>query len=206
MSEIHLLKAQVAHTVMYIGPMYSGKTSELKRKIDQYRRFTDVPTITLKHQQDTRHASEGEITTHSGDNRPAYPCGDLLEFLKSPLYQKSTVIFLDEGHFFEGQGLTTFVRRVITDKKILYMASLDSDYIGRPFSEVLSLIPMMDEVQKFQAACDQCRMPACHSYRPQSKKRKRMDPGGSAEGYQSLCHRCFQESVESEHVSCGDLM
>lgn len=197
MSEIHLLNARVAHVELFIGPMYSGKTSALKQKIDQYRRFSDVNTITLKHQRDTRHSDDTVITTHSGDNRPATQVHDLREFIKTPEYRKARVIFLDEGHFFEDYGLRSFVKRVIRNRKILYISSLDSDFKGHPFRTVLGLIPMADEVRKFQAACDRCQMPAAHSYRQPSEQEKRIQPGGSAEGYESLCHRCFYKTART---------
>ena len=74
---------------------------------------------------------------------------NLLSDKHKNLYEKATVIGIDEAQFFP--DLRTFVLRAEVDHKILILAGLDGDSERRPFGQILDCIPLCDTVTKLTA-------------------------------------------------------
>ena len=67
----------------------------------------------------------------------------------------ANVIAVDEAQFFT--GLRPFVERALSHGKHVILAGLDGDYRQQVFGEILSLIPLADNVIKLSALCMVCK-------------------------------------------------
>ena len=54
---------------LYVGPMYSGKTSKLQELYKQYK-FCEIPTMVINYAADTRYSNNNVMCTHDRDEVP----------------------------------------------------------------------------------------------------------------------------------------
>lgn len=83
---------------LIIGPMFSGKSTELAKRINKYT-IKKKKAVLVRYNLDTRYTSEEEMVTHDGIRHPAISASKLKE-IKAKL-DEYEVIGLDEGQFFE---------------------------------------------------------------------------------------------------------
>jgi hypothetical protein len=74
--------------------------------------------------------------------------------LSSINIQGHQVIAIDEAQFFT--GLREFADRALSKGKHVIMAGLDGDFEQKIFGELISLIPLCDDVTKLHALCMNC--------------------------------------------------
>ena len=91
-----MIKPQKGSIELVLGPMFSGKSTELLRRIRRYR-FAKKNCVVVKYKFDTRYSKE-EVSTHDKQLMPAIPATTLEEIY--PALQKYDVIGIDEGQFF----------------------------------------------------------------------------------------------------------
>lgn len=75
--------------------MFSGKTTELIRRLKRYT-FAQYRCLIIKYLKDTRY-SEESIASHDGQSLPAASC--TLLYQTKPMLDKFDVIGIDEGQF-----------------------------------------------------------------------------------------------------------
>lgn len=129
-----------------IGCMFSGKSTELIRRISRYEAIGHQ-TLLVNHLLDTRTGKS--VKTHSNQERIAMKTNTLLGILDKSSYKNSKVIGIDEAQFFT--DLYQFVLQSEKDNKIIIIAGLDGDSDRKPFGQILSCIPLCDEVIKLTA-------------------------------------------------------
>ncbi len=118
------------------GPMYSGKTSELLRYVRRAK-LANKSTYIIKFAGDDRYSS-GEVVTHDYVKDYAHPVDkDGLSSLQLEPYEN---IFVDEAQFFT--NLRTFVSNWSLQNKNIYLAALNSNYLGEPWSEIINIGPV----------------------------------------------------------------
>ena len=131
-----------------MGNMFSGKTSEMIRRLKRYRAIgKDV--LVINSQKDTR-STEEVLRTHDNVTFRCIKTNNLHEVSIG----EAEIIAVDEAQFFS--GLKTFVEKVLDHGKIIILAGLDGDYKQRKFGELLDCIPLADEVVKLTAMCMDC--------------------------------------------------
>ena len=92
---------------LIFGPMFSGKSSELLRRIRRIKSVSnneesiDDTIMLINSAIDTR-VSEDAIKTHDGNILQAIKCKELSEInnLHKTKYEKCKIIFIDEAQFF----------------------------------------------------------------------------------------------------------
>lgn len=136
-----------------LGPMYSGKSTELIRRIS---RFTSIetPTLCINHSLDSR--TSDYIQTHNELKIPAIKTDSLMSgvYTKEE-FDKAEVIGIDEAQFFG--DLVEFVKmsEIYCYKhklnKTIIVSGLDGDFNRKPFGQILDLIPLCDKVEKLTA-------------------------------------------------------
>jgi thymidine kinase len=143
---------------LIIGPMFSGKTKALLRRVRELEKTPTNEVLCITHLSDDRYSSQGDIVSHDGDTRPAHALRDLMSFVSHPLFRDATHIAIEEAQFFH--DLAPFVR-LSTDvhKKHLVCAGLDGDFMREPFGQVMELVPLCDHIQKLKAHCSRCSEP-----------------------------------------------
>jgi thymidine kinase len=167
------------------GPMFSGKSEELIRRVTRYH-LARVPTQTFKPALDTRYAV-GEVVSHSRLSTQAMPVANSDDLLKA-VEDRTVVIGIDEGQFFD-DGLVEVADLLAGAGKNLIIAGLDLDYLGRPFEPIPSLMLRAEYVTKALAVCHRCGGPGLYTQRVvQSDELVVLGAQGA---YEARCRRCY---------------
>jgi thymidine kinase len=146
---------QMFHAVSYlkiiIGPMWSGKTSEVIN-IYKHNCIAQIPTVIINFEEDTRYHDE-KLSSH---DKIMLPCSKYKTL--APLLHKISnykCFIIDEAQFFP--DLYLVVEKLLDAGKIVYVCGLDSDFQMKKFGHILDIIPLADEIIKKQALCAICR-------------------------------------------------
>ena len=83
---------------LIIGPMYSGKTSYLLNIFKQYS-YCNCEVLVFNHDTDNRY-DESMLSTHDKIKIPCTKTDTLLKYIDSEVFEKSKVILVNEGQFF----------------------------------------------------------------------------------------------------------
>lgn len=189
---------------LIVGPMFSGKSSELIRRIRIARLIhtNDADILVVSHSSDTRYARE-KIATHNNVQEDCVSLDSLAPLLRCERFKAASNIFIEEGQFF--QDLETFVKEAVEKyHKNVTVSALDGTFLRKPFHQVINLIPFADDVSHFKAICMMCKdgTPApfsmlrnvkCHSISGDIHV-------GGAEDYISVCRKHF---IGNYHVQAG---
>lgn len=176
---------------LFIGPMWSGKTSELVKK---YKRFKhcDIPILTINYIDDNRYTPD-MITTHDNISIPCVRAKSLSTISNitinkvSPIFEKANVILINEGQFFD-DILEWVTCAVETHKKHVYICGLDGDFKRKPFGNFLNLIPLSDKVTKLTSCCKNCKK---HEAIFSHRLGKQVEQTVIGNNYMALCRECY---------------
>ena len=167
------------------GPMFSGKSEELIQRVTRYH-LARVPTQTFKPALDVRYAVN-EVVSHSRLSTAAQPVRDSQELLRA-VEDRTVVVGVDEGQFFD-LGLVDVAMMLADAGKKVIVAGLDTDYLGRPFDPIPSLMLRAEYVTKTLAVCLKCGGPGLFTQRVvDSDELVVLGAGGS---YEARCRRCY---------------
>ena len=181
---------------LIVGPMFSGKSTELLRQIHRYRSI-GCNVIVVNHALNSRYDSRG-ITTHDSGTAPEERCvvatrlGELLvpdsEAFKQ--YERAQIIFVEELQFFPDAH--DVVRQIVegTDKSVV-AAGLTADYRREPFGDVLRLLPHADRVTHLRGLCCQCRDGTPGAFTRRISGERQTTLVGAAEAYEVVCRRHY---------------
>lgn len=172
-----------------LGPMFSGKSTELIRQI-RLMKVINKKVLVLKPKIDNRYVQD-KITSHNWETVDCVVVEKLSEITDDKLIDISMII-IDEGQFFS--DLKVMVLHWVEElKKHIIIGGLDGDYKRKPMGQILDLIPYSDKCIKFQSVCNICKdgTPAIFTHRTVSTK-KTVLVGGS-ESYISLCRKHYLE-------------
>jgi thymidine kinase len=185
------------------GPMFSGKSEELIRRLKRARiarqRVTCYkPDIDLRYHRTS-------IASHSSQTHEACTVTNV-EHLKAALYpqlQEVDVIGIDEAQFFDASIIPLTVELVHLGKRIL-IAGLDTTFNAEPFGPIPALMAISDEVTKLSAVCMVCGAPAIHTQRlGQSQELVLV---GAAGLYEARCRTHFEPFADEHHTEQLELL
>lgn len=166
------------------GPMFSGKTTELIRRLHRYQ-FAKQRCLVVQYAKDVRYGYE-KISTHDGQILPALSCINLTDL--QPEAAKYDVIGIDEGQFFP--DIVTFCNILADQGKILIVAALDGTFQKEGFGDVLNLVPLSESVIKLNAICTNCGKEAAFTRRKGLETK--IEIIGGVEEYEAVCRNCFR--------------
>jgi thymidine kinase len=189
---------------LILGPMFSGKSTEL---ILQIRRYRAIKTnmIVIKPNIDVRY-SQNEICTHgtndecNKDDREKEKCKvyertALKSVFDEKNYNDARMIAIEEGQFFT--DIYEVVKRMVdVDKKIVYISALNGDFQRDIFGDIYKLISLCDNITFKQALCLVCNdgTPGIFSKRIiQNSQTSSQIKVGGAETYKAVCRKHFFE-------------
>jgi thymidine kinase len=174
------------------GPMFSGKSEELIRRVTRYH-LAKVPTQTFKPALDVRY-SVGEVVSHSKLSTEALPVPDSQELLRA-VEDRTIVVGIDEGQFFDDDLVEVAMMLAGAGKQVI-VAGLDNDYLGRPFEPIPSLILRAEYVTKSLAVCHRCGGPGLFTQRVVHSDE--LVVLGATDAYEARCRRCYdpEEAVQ----------
>jgi thymidine kinase len=167
---------------MIIGPMFSGKTTELLRQIKRYE-IAKKRCLLINHCCDTRYGTEPVCCTHDAIKQIALCLPSL--FRAKDIVESYDVIGVDEGQFFDDIEYCSLWADM---GKTVIVAALDGTHLRMPFGRLLNLIPMSDSVIKLTAICIICGHDASFTMRT-SEETATVVVGG-ADKYVPLCRVC----------------
>jgi len=189
---------------LFIGPMFSGKTSKL---VEIYKQclFCSIPVAVINHSIDTRYHNN-LLSTH---DKVMIPCiqtnkmkdiwqydedlnnGDILLPRLDDSIQliNADVIIINEGQFFE--DLLPAVEHMLQHNKKIYVGGLDGDFERKKFGQILDIIPLCDKVTKMTSLCGLCKngTPGIFSKRISSEKEQTVV---GSDNYIPVCRACYK--------------
>ena len=174
------------------GPMFSGKSEELMRRLRRAmiaRKRVQVfkPVI------DTRYSAD-EIVSHGDIRMRSEVVKDASEIL-ARLDWRTQVVGVDESNFF-GPELVDIASQLADTGKQVIIAGLDTDYMGRPFVPMPTLLTLAESITKTLAICMRCGNPAKHTQR--LVESDDLIVVGAAGMYEARCRRCFEPGVPKQ--------
>lgn len=140
---------------VYVGPMFSGKTSELLRAITKYADVYKDRPLLINHSFDDRNRAN-VISSHSSLYKGVSELVDIVSAsrLADVSVEGYRVIGIDEISFFE--DLTETVSQWLQAGKHIICAGLDGNAKMRNFGRAHELLAMADEFVKLTAICSLC--------------------------------------------------
>jgi thymidine kinase len=166
------------------GPMFSGKTEELLRRLKRAR-IANLPIAIFKPVVDNRY-SELNIVSHDANYYPSLVVSSASEMLKH--VKSARVVAFDEVQFFDG-SLPDVAEKMTGDGIRVIAAGLDMDSKGKPFGPMPQLMAIADHITKLDAICMVCGAKATHSFRKNNATETIMV--GSKDIYEPRCRSCF---------------
>lgn len=171
------------------GPMFSGKTEELMRRIKRLK-YSHTDFLLFKPKLDNRY-SEDKVVTHDQvavSSIPVENAEQIIEVLNN--HPDVKVIAVDESQFFlrkepEGRNLVEVCRLLKMNGYRIILNGLDMDFLGNPFGLMPELMAIADSITKLTSVCLICGGDATMSYRKDDNEEQ---VGlGSTDKYQARC-------------------
>ena len=186
---MNLASRNIGWIEVVCGPMFSGKSEELIRRLRRAEIARQRVQI-FKPGIDQRY-SDDHIVSHSELRIRSESVRDAAE-VQARLDVRTEVIGLDEAQFLGPEIVDIVVRLADMGKRII-IAGLDTDYLGRPFHPMPELLAVADEITKTLAICMQCGNPAKHTQRLIDSED--LVVVGAAGMYEARCRRCFEPNL-----------
>jgi thymidine kinase len=133
---------------LIIGPMFSGKTTELIRRVNRYKSI-NRKCLVINHSNDTRSKDE-VLLSHDKTTIRCLKLNTLSNLKNTSEFRDANVIAIDEAQFFT--GLREFILEIERTNKIIICSGLDGDFLRNPF-EIINCIPLADTVDKLSSLC-----------------------------------------------------
>ena len=173
------------------GPMFSGKTEELIRRLRRAQIAKQRVAI-FKPKIDTRY-SDTAIVSHTQMKLESHLVESPREILEHSY--DAQIIGIDEAQFFD-ETLIHVVRKMANGGKRVILAGLDRDYRGQAFGPMPLLLTEAEEVTKVTAICMKCGAPAHFSQRLSLERGQVLV--GETDKYEARCRRCFEGEQTSK--------
>ena len=182
------------------GPMFSGKSEELMRRLRRAEIARQAVAI-YKPAIDDRFDAV-DIVSHAGLRMRGMPVRHAGEIAEAA--EPYDVVGIDEAQFF-GAELIGIVQSLTRTGRRVVCAGLDTDYRGLPFGPMPDLLAIAEFVDKLQAVCHRCGMPATMTQRLVAGEPAPFDGAtivvGAGEQYEARCRACHRVGIP-EPTAC----
>jgi thymidine kinase len=189
-----IVKHNMGWIEVIVGPMFSGKSEELIRRLRRAEIARQRVQI-FKPLIDQRYSAT-EIVSHSGLGIRSDIVTTAAEIMEK-IDPRTEVIGIDEGQFL-GEPLVDEATRLADMGKRVIIAGLATDYLGRPFVPMPRLLAVAEEITKLLAICMRCGNPAVHTQRLVASEDLIVVGAGGM--YEARCRRCFEPQLAHEKV------
>jgi thymidine kinase len=191
---VDIVKGNMGWIEVIVGPMFSGKSEELIRRLKRAEYARQRVQI-FKPQIDRRY-SDKEIKSHSGLGI----LSDVVESAADVLAKvegRTEVVGIDEAQFL-GEPILGVCGQLADMGKRVIVTGLDMDYLGRPFEPMPSLLAHSEEITKLLAICVRCGNPAVYTQRLVASDELIVVGAGGM--YEARCRRCFEPQLAHDKV------
>jgi thymidine kinase len=178
------------------GPMFSGKSEELMRRLRRAQ-IAGQRVAIFKPAIDDRYAA-ADVVSHAGARMRAVAVSSVPEL--RPRAHGYDVIGIDEVQFFESSIVGAALELADAGARVI-AAGLDQDFRRLPFGPIPELLAHAELVDKLQAVCHRCGGPATSTQRlvdgrpaPYSGETVVV---GAAEQYEARCRGCHEAGADA---------
>lgn len=177
------------------GPMFSGKTEELIRRVRRAQIARQKVQIFKPIIDDRYHKTK--VVSHSAQEMEAQVVDSSIDILKF-LLDSTRIVAIDEVQFFD-ENIVLVVKKLSRRGIRVICAGLDLDYKSIPFGQIPYLLAIADEVVKVHAICTVCGVSASKTYRKESfSKDQRRVLVGENDLYEARCSAHYDYFDENE--------
>lgn len=180
---MYLNRAKNGFLEVITGPMFSGKSEELLKRI-KILEIAGIKTLVIKPKFDNRF-SVTEIVSRTGAKHKAINVSQAKEIL-SHWKSNYKAVAIDEVNFLD-ETLFEVIDFLIMNGVRVICSGLDMDFLRRPFGIMPNIIAIADHVDKLKAVCWICKKDAGFSFRQTSNQE--LNFLGDSE-YQARCRIC----------------
>ncbi|MGB0034888.1 MAG: thymidine kinase [Candidatus Acidiferrales bacterium] len=190
-----IVKGNMGWIEVVVGPMFSGKSEELIRRLRRAEIGKQRVQI-FKPVIDQRYAKNG-IVSHSGLEIASemVKTGDDILAKVSP---RTEVVGVDEAQFLGESVVDACVKLADLGKRVI-VAGLDTDFMGRPFEPMPRMLAVAEEITKLLAICVRCGNPAVHTQRTVASEELIIVGAGGM--YEARCRRCFEPQLAQQKIA-----
>jgi thymidine kinase len=176
------------------GPMFSGKSEELIRRLRRAE-IAGQRVLIVKPRIDDRY-DVAHVVSHAGARMRAVAVDGAHDALRRA--EGYDVVGVDEAQFFEPTIVDAVQGMVLAGKRVV-AAGLDRDFRGEPFGPMPLLLCLAEFVDKLQAVCHRCGGPATRTQRLVDGEPASFDGAtiqiGALDSYEARCGSCYRAGV-----------
>jgi len=191
--ETHLHAKRTGWVEIICGPMFSGKTEELFRRLRRAE-IAQLNIAVVKPAADNRYDTS-HVVSHDKNQYESIVVQNAGEIIHAT--QFADVIGIDEAQFFDN-GIVDSCKQLANNGKRVIIAGLDMDFQGNPFGPVPQLMSVAEYVTKVHAICGRCGNLATFSYRKTNEKDILLV--GEKNIYEPLCRGCYNASKQNDNA------
>ena len=166
------------------GPMFSGKTEELIRRLVRAQIAKQKVAI-FKPSIDHRFA-EDFIVSHNNRKIKSIQVKNTDTIMNHK--EKADVFGIDEAQFFD-ISIVDVCRILANTGKRVVVAGLEKDYLANSFGPMPQIMVDAEYITKVNAICMNCGDPANFSHRISPEEKQVVV--GETDKYEALCRRCY---------------
>ncbi|KAE9550690.1 hypothetical protein FO519_006091 [Halicephalobus sp. NKZ332] len=170
---------------LILGPMFSGKTTEMFRLCTRQKLAGKNVTI-VKYAGDVRY-DENMASTHDCKKMEAIAAKEIKEVFHD--LEEADVIGIDEGQFFP--DIVECAEQLANLGKIVFIAGLDGDFRREPFPCIARLLAFAENAYKLTAVCKRCGQAAPFTHR--KIETNQIEVIGGEETYMAVCRDCYRD-------------
>ncbi len=176
----HVMPVHVGWIEVITGCMFSGKTSELIRRL-QRAQYARLSVVVFKPRIDDRYSGDS-VGSHTGQRMRSFQI-DTADEIRD-LVGDAQVVGIDEAQFFD-DALVRVAEDLANAGRRVVIAGLDMDYRGVPFEPIPQLLAVAEYIQKNLAICVVCGNPADRSQRLSGPDSRVLV--GESDAYEARC-------------------
>lgn len=187
------------------GPMFSGKSEELIRRLRRAE-IAGQRVLIVKPGIDDRY-DISHVVSHSGARMRAVGVGAAADIMR--FADAHDVIGIDEVQFFD-DGVVAVCTALADAGVRVVAAGLDTDFRAEPFGPMPDLLARAEFVDKLQAVCHRCGGPATRTQRLVDGRPAPFAGAtiqvGALDAYEARCRACYEPGADAEPIrSSGEL-
>ena len=185
---------------LFIGPMFSGKTTKLLRVHNDVRFMKKINSnnnpkkdYLINFIKDNRYGRSTLIITHDGIKEECLAVENLSQLWNNEEfkenYESNNIenLFINEGQFF--QDIFEFSLFILENSSInIFIAALDSDYLRNKFGNIWNLIPHAHTVDKLKGQCKFCNNNSIYTLKTTHDSQQTVI---ASDIYEPVCRNCY---------------
>ncbi|HVM16231.1 MAG TPA: thymidine kinase [Gaiellaceae bacterium] len=178
------------------GPMFSGKSEELIRRLRRAE-IAGQRVLIVKPRIDDRY-DVSHVVSHAGAKMRAVAADTPADVLR--LSAGYDVIGIDEVQFFD-ESIVEVARTLVQRGVRVVAAGLDTDFRHEPFGAMPTLLAQAELVDKLQAVCHRCGGTATRTQRLLDGEPAPFSGEtivvGALDSYEARCTACYEPGVDA---------